>query len=208
MAVISAVEANSVASSTHQNGLITQVNTNTTNISTNTSSIATLESRTTNASTGNTALGSRVTALEGGGTTGRAARYKTSSSSQSFTSGVESTVTGWTTTISSADISQSNGNFTVNRTGLWLVMANINLQSGGGTANAERIIKIYHNGAVEAFSAVRSPAGGDHTFLNTSALLNVTTTGTAVNVTAQQGTGAGMAVRLDSSIQFIWIRGS
>lgn len=150
-----------------------------------------------------------ITALEGGGATGRAARYKNTSSTQVFGNSTETTVLSWGSgVIPSADISYANGNFTFNRTGLWLVLANINLMGGGGTTNAERIIKIYYNSAVEAFAAIRSPGGGDHTFLNTFALLNVTTTGTSAYVTVSQGTGGNMQIRPDSTMQLIWIRGS
>lgn len=156
MAVITHVEANSVASSTHQNGLIDQVNTNTTAIASNVTSISTLDSRTTNASTGNTALGTRVSTLEGqarGGAYYGSWRDAGGGFGQTITFGTGGGDTGvkitdiGTAIETAVGCSFASGTFTATQAGMWIF--HITMQYVGGNA-AQRALYIAKGNAASA----------------------------------------------------------
>lgn len=181
-------------------------------VSTNTAHarLNTLESRTTDASTGNTALGTRVSTLE----SGHFARY-TNAAAQTIPDGVDTKVIFGTAVATTPDITANAAfdTFTVNRAGIYSI--DVSVRGGGvtysGTPTKERLVAITNGGTA---STDRLAGKNEYRESGQLCLFGTFTTkrfnvGDLISVTYKHFSGASGAVEQSgeqTSISICWIR--
>ncbi|MER7009885.1 hypothetical protein ABT324_00455 [Saccharopolyspora sp. NPDC000359] len=192
------------------NPLINQVNTNTSGIAANTASIGALEARTTNASTGNTALGGRVQTLEtaAGNLDGRVYALERKpwiilkkNAVQQIASGGTDKVVTWQV-VDGGQPSMKNGDaIQIPAPGNYLLTANVNMQGGGSTIG-DTVVYIVKNSTTDVFNsslaAFSQPGtlstGGVGNGLSTSVVANLATND-LIRVLVWQGSGSDRPLR-------------